>query len=378
MLKSPHFPSFRLSKLVAATILFSLLALSSPVMASVLRADISGDGRVDLDDYSLLVQNWGKTGDLAQAQPSPQNTFTPVPSPIPTTSPVPPPPASASPIAIASPGVTPSPVIHPTPLASPAPSPSSIPSYINISDPSLVAYFSLDETSGAFNNQKPNSSAANLITQGTVQYGQSGKVGKSLRVSGKDHALCSNGGTGTSCKDAPPYDFADNFSISFWANFDSTDAETLNILVRKWERGSPDPKGAYVFSIFGQKFYSSLSHDWPDWLYGYDQAFLKVPKGRSFREATGKVSPSTWNHIVIVRDATKPTYEVYLNGKMLPSKNGITTQANGTKVVSVMKKQNMDSADPFRIGEFQGLLDEVVIYKKVLSAQEVTKLYTMK
>jgi hypothetical protein len=339
-------------KVVTSTLVLALLALTltkvGSVMAAPVAGDYNGDGVVNLDDYSRFVKdftdNYGKTGDKVSVTTSPTNNNN---------------------------------NNNTSATATPTPSPSASPA-VSLTDANLLAYVPFEETSGEFKNKKASGAAGNLTAFGTVQYDQAGKVGRAVRVDGLNNSLCSNGGSGTTCKDGTTYDFANNFTIAAWVKFDQLDTGIGNIVARKWEGGSIEnpSKGSYIFSFNGSKFYGSLSHTWPDWLFGYDADLPNVPKGRSFRTADTSIAAGQWTHVAFVRDSSKPSYDLYINGQLVTTQLGKSKQSNGSYSESVMTAANQNSADPFRLGEFKGLVDELYVYKKALTASEVTTLYT--
>ncbi len=79
------------------------------------------------------------------------------------------------------------------------------------------------------------------------------------------------------------------------------------------------------------------------------------------------LSINTWYHIVLTYNGTHETALLYVDGK----KYNVTIQTSNT---------NHSSLEPFRIGRFggnyfDGLIDDVRIYSRVLTAQEIQTLY---
>jgi len=83
---------------------------------------------------------------------------------------------------------------------------------------------------------------------------------------------------------------------------------------------------------------------------------------------TTEIRPQTWNHVVLVRNATKVT--VYLNGATTPEISG---QASIGFPLGAMQLFIGGRCDNF--ANFEGKIDEVAVYDRSLSANEVAKHY---
>jgi len=345
----------------------------------VLESDYSCDNITDLDDYTVLVRDkrlstrklsilfkeWGSRGlsnstDCSGKAVTANNggyggagstTPTPTPSPTPVVSPTP----------------TPTPVT----TTSPSPSPSSKPSPFNLSDSNLVAYMPMEETAGSLTNKKTSNAVANLIPNGNVQYRQTGKVGYGVKVNGIGNAFCS--GSGTACKDVKAYDFTGDYTLGMWVKLDQGSA----YLFRKWDQ----EKGNYsYFALDSNIFLAALAHPHPDYLFGYDHGLRAgQPTGRSYVEGYMDLNVDNklhdWHHITVVRDTKAKTVFLYVDGKKQDTHPGQIKQANGGVVTSVMRADNQVSADPFRLGELVGTIDEFFAYKKALTETEVKAIY---
>jgi len=85
----------------------------------------------------------------------------------------------------------------------------------------------------------------------------------------------------------------------------------------------------------------------------------------------GRLSDNAWHHVVCVREGTN--MNVYVDGKLVKQES--------TAVKNVSNEQNFkigaqENATGF-LNYFNGMLDDMVIYKKALTAAEVTALYTL-
>ncbi len=80
---------------------------------------------------------------------------------------------------------------------------------------------------------------------------------------------------------------------------------------------------------------------------------------------TTEIKPRTWNHVVMVRDGG--TVSVYLNGGAVPE------MSSRIAVTSTAAEQILIAATPGDQDSFEGKIDEVVIYDRALSADEIRR-----
>lgn len=208
---------------------------------------------------------------------------------------------------------------------------------------SLVSYWKLDEASG---NALDSHGANELVeTSGTIA-STTGKVGN-----------CRDFEVG----DTEYFEIADNaalstgdidFSFSLWIN-----AETL----------------ASFPAIFGKHGSATTNHEYA--LY-YDTTASRltfvVTNASSSQTSVqwgSALSTATWYHVVIWHDATGNVIGIAVN--------------NGTPVTAAHTTGVRDGTQPFKLGAantsgilyWDGLIDEVGFWKKVLSSDERTLLY---
>lgn len=354
---------FRRSVVGLLVLAIFLLVVGVGVASTLtLQADYSCDNLTDLDDYTVLVRDkrlstgklsllfkeWGnrglsdqnecvkKTSGMGLTQASPASTASPTPPASPTTT----------------------------------PSPSAKLSPFNLGDANLVAYMPMEETSGALKNKKTQNSVADLIPYGNIGYRQSGKVGHGIRVGGIGNAFCS--GTGSTCRDVKTYDFAGDYTLGMWVKLDKGSA----YLFRKWEQ----EKGNYSYFVLDSNiFLAALAHPHPDYLFGYDHGIRSgQPTGRSYVEGYMDLSLGgvhDWHHMVVVRDTKAKTVHLYVDGVKQETHPGQIKEADGGIITSTMRPDNQKSADPFRLGELVGTIDEFFAYKKALTTNDIKAIY---
>jgi hypothetical protein len=207
---------------------------------------------------------------------------------------------------------------------------------------SLVAYWKFNEASG---NTAGDSTTNNLTLN--INPTSSGFVGGKI-----GNALGNNGnatGASMSASLSSPLDFiaSDNFSTSFWLS-----ASSIPNFVRLIEATDPGgigievtPQGAIRIVSFG--IYDSGVPRWGVW--------------------ENVVTPgSNWSHYVVTYNSTDKKASLYKNGTLVAAINYTAGWLSGNKTLYVAG----DKSYPL-----YGKIDEVGIWEKTLSQQEVSDLY---
>ena len=85
--------------------------------------------------------------------------------------------------------------------------------------------------------------------------------------------------------------------------------------------------------------------------------------------ANGAITYNTWNHVIVTRDASGVA-NIYVNGVL----SGSANQNSGTPTAGT---QNVDIGNTiFQSRTWDGYIDDVRVYNRVLTAAEITKLYS--
>ncbi|HEW78665.1 MAG TPA: hypothetical protein ENH34_01680 [Phycisphaerales bacterium] len=212
----------------------------------------------------------------------------------------------------------------------------------------LIAHWKFDEGSG---NTAYDSAGKN---NGTIHGAKwtTGKIGEALSFNG-------DGDYVTVGSDVSIADIADNFTISLWANPLAThqiDSESAT----SW------PGSA------GQKYAIAPMHGDGMWGAGHVGAGISIgTNGISVYEHADRYFPpllvwegtlSGFTYVTVVYENKQP--KLYVNGVL--KKTGLTSQ----KIVHVLPG-SIGGAD---YGYFKGLIDEVKIYNRALSAEEIKQL----
>lgn len=221
-----------------------------------------------------------------------------------------------------------------------------LPSVAKSVDESLVLYFSFDEATG--NTIKDLSGKGNTGTlKGDAKLTNEGKVGKGLSLSGNGYV---------EVPDSKTLDIDDAITLEAWIK-PSTLAGMRSIMT----------KGGYTLEV--NENYSLRIQNNQLVCYYRDEANA----GWEHFQSSTSVPANEWTHIVfrlVFGDGNSA--EMYFNGGKVP---GSWRAGNG--------KKPLLHDEPFTIGSrvcgmggesnFEGIIDEVVIYKRALEPKEIKK-----
>ena len=228
----------------------------------------------------------------------------------------------------------------------------------------LKAYYKFDESSGNIINQATSvgssdslGSNADMTISGAT-YSQTGKIGNALSFDGSNDY----GTLGSSLSQWNLFHGTGDWSINFWVNYDEFVAESRFFS----NMDSTETRGI------------NLGVGWsgnPD-----GQIGLSIKSNGGFMTNNGGINfPSdisgtgTWVMITLVADYsdTTNTYTVYLNGVAGSSVARAVAGSTGDSEYSLKLASRGNYADRF----FDGLFDEMTIWSRVLTADEITSLY---
>jgi hypothetical protein len=96
--------------------------------------------------------------------------------------------------------------------------------------------------------------------------------------------------------------------------------------------------------------------------------------------SSATVNDNTWHHVVVTRSLSPGERQIFIDGTLDSSKGGSTTLLNSPVLLTIGAKSDAsdpDPASPDNNGSngYEGLLDDVQIYNRVLSPDEVAFLY---
>jgi hypothetical protein len=200
-----------------------------------------------------------------------------------------------------------------------------------------IAYWTLDEASGNVIDSGP--SGLTGTNNGTTS--TDGRIGKGRNFTSAGSQYISMGNV---------LDFTTNdFSIAFW--FNSTSGAS-GYFVNKSQAGS----GAYVVYFNGS---------------GFIALYLQT-NDSNWKQETYEINlaDGAWHHFIGIRSgASTPTLTIYIDGVSVST----TPQGSGT-VTTVTNASNFQLSNSVQF--YNGAMDEVKIYNRILSAVEANQLYT--
>jgi len=210
---------------------------------------------------------------------------------------------------------------------------------------SLVSYWKLDEASG----NAADAHASNTLTNnGTIPY-VAAKINNGADLESTDAADY------FSAADSAGLSITGNMSWSFWIKPES---DTAAVLMQKW--GAAGQRAYYVQLPSTTVIRLGVSAAGTTLNYGD----VTVP--------TMTMDGSVWYHIVIAYTASTGTMEVYTQGVSRGTDATLDTSIfDGTSALEIGVYQEGGG----RGNWYDGVLDEVGVWNKVLSATEVTDLY---
>lgn len=224
---------------------------------------------------------------------------------------------------------------------------------LNVQPSGLVAYYPLDETSGTL--VRDESSNANNGTVGGDSYWTTGKVNGALDVSD-----AANGVVTIPDNSDLPSGASAAMTVELWAN--QSVAAVDKAMVTHWDyTGGTSISGSWALQT-SRTDSSELI---------FFVANFGADPGENYVETTsGAWSSGGWHHVAVTYDgslAAANRVKIYVDGILEAS--SVTGTISGTL---------LDASSPLKIGDFLGLnrefnggLDEVKVYNRALSADEI-------
>ncbi len=206
---------------------------------------------------------------------------------------------------------------------------------LDYGDGSLVGYWTFDEGTGTVAYDSSGSNATGTLTNGPTWV--AGKVGSG--------ALSFNGSNNyVNAGNPATLNITSNITIAAWVN--ETDCAHHEI-IDKW--GS----GGYLFNMFSGCVPS---------LYATGGTFSKA---NTWITATSSIVTGTWYQVAVTYDGSNVAF--YING--VPAGSTAATGAWNTSNATLGIGQNRAA------NWFSGLIDDVRIYNRTLSASEISAMY---
>ncbi|MBZ5566204.1 MAG: LamG domain-containing protein [Acidobacteriia bacterium] len=201
----------------------------------------------------------------------------------------------------------------------------------------LVSYYPEDNATDAYGSN-------DLTDHNSPTYG-SGKINDAVALSGSSQYQSQEDG-------AFSFDYDDPFSISLWMKTD--DASKYQGLFIK---GLSDPRHVWNFFWYGPG--------------GLFEAFIGNPTQEAWKDFSYSMDTG-WHHVVLTYDGSGS----YTGMKLYVDDSEIGGSGTGSVSGTIVDSQNLKIGTK-NVGyqDFDGQLDEIGIWSKVLSSQEIEDLY---
>ncbi|MFD0616950.1 discoidin domain-containing protein [Paenibacillus sp. GCM10027629] len=214
------------------------------------------------------------------------------------------------------------------------------------SNSSLEQYFHFNENQGNTVVDKVTGHVS--VIQGSTPVWVEGKAGKALDFNGKDHSIIID-----------PIVTRSNFTLSLWINPRSFDDKKM-ILSQGQQNKSPYQ---WDWWISKGRMYFQITNE-----LGQDFGLYE------FVTPAGSIPLNEWSHVAVTRDGNK--YKMFINGEQAAEKviSGFIDQPYNPYQFRIGSRLNENGSTLVNV--FDGVLDEIRLYSKPLSNDEVRKLYT--
>ena len=203
----------------------------------------------------------------------------------------------------------------------------------------LQAYYACEDVNDSSVNGR------NLVARGNASF-VAGKVNNAVDVDGTDDYL--DGG------DILDFDNNQSWSVSCWFNLATISRSSG--LVTKYDDTNDKGWGVYVSSDNRIRVFMNSS----------------ASNGFQRRTTSVVVSVSTWYHLVVTYNGATGAQQIFINNSNQALTSELTNLSASTLTAISF---NLGSFNDGHFADADGLIDEVGIWSKVLSAQEITDLY---
>jgi hypothetical protein len=218
-----------------------------------------------------------------------------------------------------------------------------------------VLLFHLDESSGTISDSSGNSNDG--TDNGGISYQESGKIGKGIGFDGNDDSISVNDDSsisfGDGNDDVP-------FSISLWFKADSF--SNFQGIISKWNAFSDTEE----FLVYSNE-------------YGEIRFLIRDSStdNQDMGVVSGSVSSGFWNHLVVTYSGNEDVsgMKIYINAvedfSLDRDDAGYLAMHNNNQNLQIGKFKGGDGTNYY----FDGAIDEVAIWNRELSTDEVEEIY---
>jgi hypothetical protein len=196
----------------------------------------------------------------------------------------------------------------------------------------LVSYWKLDESSGTLDDAH----GSNDGTSSNLTYSATGKINTAVSFNGSSSYIGFGNPTNLRLTTAG--------AISCWVY--AADTAGPDVFINKWDNGTTARNG-----------YAMYTYD------GYVTGHVGSASSDVFVSAA--INANTWYHVVVTWNAS--TIYIYRDGSFVQSKTSVAASS----ALNDLEFGRDGDANSY----YQGRLDEVAIYNRLLTSDEVTTLY---
>lgn len=225
----------------------------------------------------------------------------------------------------------------------------------------LVSYWKLDESSG---NASDSASTNTLTNNGTATY-SAGKINNGVnlaKASSQSLSIADASQTGL--------DISGNFTFSLWAKSASALAAAPDgrLIINKDDVNISTPARAYAFVYRTDSALNSGNPVVQAYVFASDSTLMSTWWPHT-------ISTTAFEHFVVlctIANGNATKFELYING---------VSQGNGSNQQTGTVTSIQNAASPFQIGAqasggyYDGSVDEIGIWSRVLTSTEVASLY---
>lgn len=224
----------------------------------------------------------------------------------------------------------------------------------------IIAYWSFDESSGNAYSRYDGNTLTN-VNSTSFAAGKKNNAASLAKASSNYFKILIANQTGLS--------FTGDCSFSFWVQLASqpTGAYPYYHFINKWEETN------------GERSFSMTYYDYGTGTYRLQFAIANDKAGTGVTDLyrhNAELTNNTWYHIVLTWDASEHTMKFYYNNSLVETSTGVQHYTAIPASNSAFKIGCFaDPGTPDGIGFVDGLFDEMGVWNRILTADEVTELY---
>ncbi len=226
--------------------------------------------------------------------------------------------------------------------------------------------WTFNESSGSLQDKSLNNNW--LEDENAPTYGVSGVRGTGLSFDGAGDHLCSDANNDGTCDTDADYDFtADQFSVSLWFKHGATVNPVSEVLAQRYFNTTPAAQAGWQIRMAAG---GQMTFEIDD-----DATF--TPDDAASTSASLRYNDNKWHHLTATKDF-RYGIRLYIDGVEVASDTSLTAQGSlsGTSnILGIGASCATGAACSTGAFFYNGLMDEVMITKRKLQANEVQSMY---